>query len=257
MSTAYFPQHIAVLIFLCAAFTAASFWALLATGSERAGLARSEAKRVKTRSGMVLTAWGALILWGAQGNLFAVGQTVLGVPTLVLAVGLPVLAGLAALALPSYRASVTAIPLPLLPAFHIIRVFFGILFLAFLELGMAPANFALRGGYGDIAAGLLGALAAYLIVQRVRVSAQWAALGLFSTVGLLDFAIVLYTGLTTITPNSRLGTFYPFQLVPAFVVPLFILTHIFVLRAMLKTPQNLTQKGPGPAVEGSSVTTLT
>ena len=101
-------------------------------------------------------------------------------------------------------------------------------------MGAIPTAFALDGGYGDIAAGVLGGLAAFLIVLGARPAVTRSALAVFSVVGLLDFAIVLSLGLTTLDPNAPFAAFYPFLLIPAFVVPLFMLTHIYVLRVMVR-----------------------
>ena len=97
----------------------------------------------------------------------------------------------------------------------------------------SPGRWA-RAGYGDIAAGILGGLAAFLIVLGASAGVTRAAVWVFSVVGLLDFAVVLYTGVTTLVPDAPYAAFYPFVLIPTSVVPLFILTHIFALRALLR-----------------------
>lgn len=77
-------------------------------------------------------------------------------------------------------------------------------------------------------------MAALLIVPEARPAVMRMARGVFSVVGLLDFAIVLFLGLTTLDPNAPFAAFYPFLLVPAYVLPLFILTHFYVLRATVR-----------------------
>ena len=81
---------------------------------------------------------------------------------------------------------------------------------------------------------ILGGLAAFLIVLSASAGVTRAAVWVFSVVGLLDFAVVLYTGVTTLVPDAPYAAFYPFVLIPTYVVPLFILTHIFALRALLR-----------------------
>ena len=84
------------------------------------------------------------------------------IPTLLPAIALPALAGTLLLYSADFRARVDAVPMAWLAALHGLRIAFGFVFLAIYELGAIPAVFAHRGGYGDILAGLLGLLVAYL-----------------------------------------------------------------------------------------------
>lgn len=133
-----------------------------------------------------------------------------------------------------YRRVSDAIPLSWLAGFHALRIVFGIFFIARYELGTIPAAFAFRGGYGDILAGLLGGLAALLIVFGVeRRVVRWALI-VFSVVGLLDFVVVFYTAATTFPPVQPDAPIDGFLMVPMFVVPQLVLTHVFVLRRLIK-----------------------
>ena len=87
-----------------------------------------------------------------------------GPPTLPMAVLPPVVIGCAFLFSAGYRRVTDGIPMSWLAGFHALRMVFGIFFIARYELGTFPAAFAFRGGYGDMLAGLLGGLAALLIV---------------------------------------------------------------------------------------------
>jgi len=53
--------------------------------------------------------------------------------------------------------------------------------------------------------------------------------------GLLDFGLVLYTGLTAVPLDDPFQSFHPFFLIPALAVPLFILAHAYTIRALVRT----------------------
>ena len=133
---------------------------------------------------------------------------------------------------PPFRENLDRVSLGWLAAFHGLRIPFGFVFLALYELEAIPAAFAFRGGYGDIAAGLLGLLVAGLWFGGRKNLAMLAAV-IWIVQGLGDFALVIYTGLTAIPADAPVRGFYPFFLIPAYVVPMFILTHIYAIRSLI------------------------
>ncbi len=234
MEAMFFPQHLAVLIILFTVLTGAAYWAILAIGAKRQTGRPGHGAAWKTKLALLLAGWYGLVYLVAANGLLEPNLTTFGVPNLVVAIVLPVAFGVAVLFRPGFSRNVDAVPVAWFAGFHALRALFGILFLAFYEMGALPTAFALEGGYGDIAAGVLGGLAAFLIVLEARPAVTRTAMAVFSVVGLLDFAIVLFLGLTTLDPSAPFAAFYPFLLVPAYVVPLFMLTHVYVLRAMVR-----------------------
>ena len=234
MEAIFFPQHLAGLIILFTVLTGAAYWAILAIGATRGAGGPGHGTASKTKLALLLAGWYGLAYVVASYDLLEPNVTTLGVPNLALAIVLPVAIGVAMLFQPGHSRNVDAVPVAWFAGFHALRALFGIFFLAFYEMGALPTAFALDGGYGDIAAGVLGGLAAFLIVLGARPAVTRTALAVLSTVGLLDFAIVLFLGLTILDSNAPFAAFYPFLLIPAFVVPLFMLTHIYVLRAMVR-----------------------
>ena len=233
MDTQVFSGHMSTLIVLFIILTAAIFWAILAIGN-RAGNAGEPGANFGLISAVVLAAWFGVVFAAAASGVTRVGNAPLGVPNVAIALVIAVIVGWVALYQPAFRRAVDGVPLAWFTGFHTLRATFGVFFLTFLEMGRIPEAFALRGGYGDILAGILGGLAAFLIVLGASVGVTRAAVWVFSVVGLLDFALVLYTGVTTLVPDAPFAAFYQFALIPTYVVPLFILTHIFVLRALLR-----------------------
>lgn len=118
-----------------------------------------------------------------------------------------------------------------------LRAPIGALFLVELERGNLPATFAVRAGWGDIAAGV-GALALALSIRGGREPRRALAIawGLF---GLVD--ILLVAGTAAFLAIGRrdpllLAAFdrFPYGLLPTVVVPLVISTHVLLLARALR-----------------------
>jgi hypothetical protein len=234
MEAVFFPQHLAGLIILFTVLTGAAYWAILAIGATKGAGGPGRGTASKSKLALLLAGWYGLVYVAAANGLLEPNVTTLAVPNLVFAIFLPVVFGVTMLFRPGFSHKVDAVPVAWFAGFHALRAIFGIFFLAFYEMGALPTAFAMDGGYGDIAAGVFGALAAFLIVLEARPAVTRVAVAVFSLVGLLDFTIVLYLGLTILEADAPFAAFYPFMLIPAFVVPLFMLTHIYVLRAMVR-----------------------
>ena len=244
MEAIFFPQHLAGLIILFTVLTGAAYWAILAIGATRGAGRLGHGTASKTKLALLLAGWYGLAYLVAANDLLEPNVTTFGVPNVAVAIFLPVVFGVAMLFRPGFSRNVDAVPVAWFAGFHALRAIFGIFFLAIYEMGALPAAVALDGGYGDIAAGVFGALAAFLIVLKARPAVTRTALAVFSLVGLLDFTIIIYLALTTLEPDAPFAAFYPFMLIPAFVVPLFMLTHIYVLRAMVREYRGLQRLSP-------------
>lgn len=175
--------------------------------------------------GLWATAAVAVAWNGALGRHFqAVPISLLGLVAL----------GIAATSLiPNLRRAIAEIPTRALVAFHAVRLPIGAMFLVELSHGRLPATFALRGGYGDIVAGA-GAIAIALAVRGER--PRWA-LALWNVVGLLDILVVAGTAnylVFVARDATMLSAFsvFPYPVLPTFVVPLVILTHLEIFRRL-------------------------
>ena len=234
MDTEFFPQHLAGLLILFTVLTGAVYWAILAIGVKREAGRPGHGAAWKAKLALLLAGWYGLVYLVVSYGLLEPNLATLGVPNFVVAIVLPVAFGVTMLFRPGFSRTVDAVPVAWFAGFHSLRALFGIFFIAIYEMGALPTAVALDGGYGDIAAGVLGALAAFLIVLGARPAVTRTALAVFTVAGLLDFTIVIYLGMTTLDPNAPFAAFYPFMLIPAYVVPLFFLTHVYVLRAMVR-----------------------
>jgi len=122
-------------------------------------------------------------------------------------------------------------------AFHLTR-YVGIAFLLMYQSGSLPGEFALTAGWGDIVAAT-GAMAIVLLLRDPM--SKPGVLLLWNTFGLADILLVVITA-TRIAMHSpadiRALLVFPMSLVPTFVVPLIIASHVLVLmrlRQLAKT----------------------
>ena len=119
-----------------------------------------------------------------------------------------------------------------LVAFHLTRLVAGVYFLALYQRGLLPREFAVVAGWGDI----LVAIGAMLVLWRclpVRTSLERQGLLLWNTLGLIDILLVLANGMRLFVRDAGLGlafTGLPLALLPTFVVPIVITSHLLLFR---------------------------
>jgi hypothetical protein len=127
--------------------------------------------------------------------------------------------------------------------------FFG---LAFLVPGVVgadlPASFATFAGYGDLATGVLAALALCTIRMRVLF---WALVVAFNLVGAADLIFDYYHAIQADLPAhaGQLGAMYA---IPILYVPLLMLTHLLAFYWLLRREPD----GVASAREGARATAM-
>jgi hypothetical protein len=175
----------------------------------------------------------------------------LGAPVLALSIVLPI-AVLIVLAtvVPATGRALSAIPLPALIAVHGIRIL-GFLFLLLFAAGRAAAPFAPAAGWGDVIAGATAVPVAWALSTR-GAGVRWLVL-LWNSVGLLDFISAASLGMTS-APGSPLQLFFdspgsavmatlPWAIIPAFLVPQLIVSHLAIYRRLGRSADNLGRTG--------------
>lgn len=189
---------------------------------------------VRTRTPIVVGAvWlAAAIALAASGRLESLRPPV---PQLVL-VGLTIALLLALAMSQGLRAWAWSLPLRGVVALHLLR-FIGVYFLHLYRKGQLPYAFAVPGGWGDIlvatSAGLL------LLSGPPSTPGRRAAYLAWNVLGLLDILLVVATaarlGLTA--PDSlRALLQLPLSLLPTFLVPLIIASHVVLAIRLARGP---------------------
>jgi len=173
-----------------------------------------------------------LFFWLWLGTAFFVGQQLLlqrlppfGVPAVVL--GLSALLLLAYFRLATVRAWVDALDLRALVLLHVTRLV-GLYFLVLSRRGVLPSDFAVPGGIGDI---IVATLALVVVFAPLADASRERAIRIWNIIGLVDIALVVLTAVRLDLANPlqmRAMTYLPLSLLPTFLVPLLIATHIII-----------------------------
>ena len=110
---------------------------------------------------------------------------------------------------------------------HVTR-FVGFYFLLLYHRGELPYEFAVPGGWGDI---LVAALALLVVFWPMSDALRRRALTIWNVIGFVDILMVVITAgrIGLATPWRMLAlTVLPLSLLPTFLVPLIIATHVII-----------------------------
>lgn len=163
---------------------------------------------------------------------------------IALGVGLPILMFVGLLASSrGFRDFVLRLDLPLITAVQAWRVA-GFVFIALYTYNLLPGAFAWPAGIGDIVIGALAPWMALALMRRKDFLTS-KAFALWNYLGIADLVLAVTIGATesmlatgaigeiTTKPMSQL----PLVLIPAFLVPLFIMLHVSALMQASKAKQ--------------------
>ena len=177
---------------------------------------------------LILRVWlVAAMVIGATGVLRR-----LIVPPPVVAIGLTILILLVIRFSRRAREAAWVLGPRALVAFHLTRIAAGAYFLILHSRGVLPGEFAIPAGWGDIAVGV-AAIGVLALCLPVRTRAQRVGLIVWNTAGLIDILGVLGNGARIFASNPAIGapfTALPLALLPTFVVPLVIVSHVLLFR---------------------------
>ena len=141
--------------------------------------------------------------------------------------GLTGLLLLGCLKLPHLRDWINGLDLRALVAFHLTR-FVGIYFLLLYNRGQLPYDFAVHGGWGDIIA---ASLALLICAVPLAEALRRRAITIWNVIGFVDIMmVVFYAARNGLAGNlqMKLLTVLPLSLLPTFIVPIIIATHLLI-----------------------------
>lgn len=183
----------------------------------------------------IAVTWISLIVTIAALGGFATG--VAGpFPAPVMAFLVLVIAGLTAwMAWPAFRRAVRSIPMVGLVGINGVRVA-GVFFLILHAEGRLAAPFSTSAGWGDIIAGGIAIPLAALMAWKGTVP-RWLV-GSWNALGILDLITAIVLGalsapgtpfrVFTEAPGTNAMGILPWVMIPAILVPLFLLTHLAI-----------------------------
>ncbi len=187
--------------------------------------------RLPPVASVALAAWLGLVLLAAATGFFA-GLPFPGAQVIIL--GLAVATIVSGLTVPGLRAWIDGLPLRALIGINVFRIL-GFVFLAYAARGQLAQVFADRAGWGDIA---VGALALVLVAAGAPRTAlhrgltyAWNALGTLDLVTAVVTAT--FVGIRGLTPGVQALLTLPLVLIPAFLVPIYFATHVFIFRRLV------------------------
>jgi hypothetical protein len=182
-----------------------------------------------------------VVLWIWFLASIAVGQFLLlqrlppmGLQAIILVLTIAVL--LAYFRIPALRTWVDALELRSLVLIHVTR-FVGIYFLILFERGELPRAFAVPGGIGDI---IVATMALPVALAPLEEATRRRAIVIWNVVGFVDILVVVLTAtrINLSTPGAlRALTHLPLSLLPTFLVPLIIATHIIIFTRASRAEQ--------------------
>ena len=190
----------------------------------------SAAPRFPRAAGVLVIAWLALALV-AGGTGFLVRLPFPG-PQLIF-LGLFAATLVAVTVVPALRAWVDALPLRTLIGINAFR-FVGITFLVLAARGEIDPVFAARAGWGDIAT---AALALILVAAgEPRTPLRRGLTHTWNALGFLDLVVAVATATAVTLQGSTPGVapvlYLPLVLIPTFVVPVFLASHVIIFRRL-------------------------
>jgi hypothetical protein len=122
--------------------------------------------------------------------------------------------------------------------FHVTRLFAGTYFLALCQRGQLPCGFAKPAGWGD----MIVAVLALSVVGAMRARFAKTLLLIWNTLGLIDIIFVvssaLQFGLNDWQSMHALREL-PLSLLPAFLVPLIIASHVLIFVRLARAESSL------------------
>lgn len=165
----------------------------------------------------------AALAVGASGLLVRTGPIV---PQLWL-VALTVLLIAAGVSIASFRSWLAVVDLRLPIAIHLSR-FVGVYFLMLYARGLLPFDFAVLGGWGDIAVAVTAL--AFIVVSRDP-AAHRSLLWVWNLFGFVDIVFVVLTaGRMAAADPASMGPlrYLPLSLLPTYFVPLILASHVLI-----------------------------
>ena len=154
----------------------------------------------------------------------------LPVPPPFLAVSLTILLLVALRTSPTIQSVARQVSARAILAFHVIRLPIGAYFLVLENKGFLPAAFAIPAGWGDIVIGLTAIPMAVWCCPPTTRGRRMLLLA-WNVAGLLDILGVLGNGARLFLADPGFAapfTGLPLSLLPTFVVPLVIVTHVLL-----------------------------
>src|SRR5215475_1412252 len=156
------------------------------------------------------------------------------VPVVGLFVAAPLLAAALATAWPQARKAMLSIPMPVMVALNVVRVF-AVLFLLLAAEGRLSGPFPYSAAWGDIITGVVAV--PVLVLLKDGVARHTAGITAWNLFGAADLVLAIGFGITSAEgsplqlfrgPGSEAMQHVPWSFVPTVLVPLWLILHAII-----------------------------
>lgn len=156
----------------------------------------------------------------------------------------------------SGRHFIDSLSLPLLTQLHVVRAFVEVILYWLFIYNLIPQLMTFEGRNFDILAGITAPLMAFMVF--VRKSWGRNALLAWNIIGLMLVLNIMINGILSVPfpfqkfafdqPNTAV-LYFPFTLLPGFIVPIVIFAHLVAIRRLLNPAYKLVKQGSASEAE--------
>ncbi len=228
-----YPTYTVGAIFVVGILQSILVWLALTSAVSKLGSTPVFKNLARIGLALFFAAWfGTVFALSESDTLLALTESG-GRERVLLALFAPVVVSLLLLGSGTVRNILDEIPQHELIAFQGLRAL-GFIFLVFTDMGFVSPTFGVTAGIGDVTVGLFALYAAYSLL-RGRPSGRSIAIAA-NVFGLLDGVMAITLALFVVPADSfapHIATRVMF--VPSYVVPIFVVAHIYSLRGLMLT----------------------
>jgi hypothetical protein len=187
-------------------------------------------RAAKVTLGAVVGVWIGLAAAAAGAGWLTISRPV---PVVGLFVAVPLLVAGLATAWPAGRKAMLSIPMPVMVALNVVRVF-AVLFLILAAEGRLTGPFPYSAAWGDIITGVVALPVLWLTKDGERYATTTAVWNLF---GVCDLVLAIAFGITSAegsplqlfpAPGSAAMQHAPWSFVPTVLVPIWLILHSII-----------------------------
>jgi hypothetical protein len=177
--------------------------------------------------------WIGLAAAAAQAGWLTIARPV---PVVGLFVVVPLLAAALATAWPQARHAMLSIPMGILVALNVVRVF-AVLFLMLAAAGRLSGPFPHSAAWGDIITGAAAMPLLWLLKDGERARRHTTTIAAWNLFGTADLVLAIALGVTSTedsllqvfaAPGSLAMQFAPWSFVPTVLVPIWLILHAII-----------------------------
>jgi len=189
-------------------------------------------RAAKVTLAVVIGLWIGLAAAVAEAGWLPIARPI---PVVGLFVAIPLLAAGFATAWPRAREALLSIPMPVMVALNVVRIF-AVLFLVLAAEGRLTGPFPYSAAWGDIITGVVAVPVLWLLKDDAG-ARHTTAIGAWNLFGAADLVLAIAFGVTSAEgsplqlfpgPGSQAMQHVPWSFVPTVLVPIWLILHAII-----------------------------